>query len=101
MTEYTPDQQRVADWLVNRTQHMVGAGDDPIGFLLASYEHVHAELVEVRKLRTLCEQFVQDQRIYCPESIYQTDRVIQNAYEFIEKVCDIVGYLDTEDEDDE
>jgi hypothetical protein len=37
-------------------------------------------------------EFVESQRIGCPEIIYQTDWVIENAYEFIEDVCDIVGY---------
>lgn len=42
--------------------------------------------------------FVKEQRISCPETIYQTDRVIENAYEFIEKLCDIVGYdVDADD----
>ena len=100
-TPYSPDAQRVADWLMNRTQHQVGAGDDPIGFLLASYEQIHTELVEARKLWTMCERFIVDQRIHCAETVYQTDRVIEHAYEFIEQVCDIVGYVDLEDGEDE
>ena len=35
---YSPDEQRVVDWLIKRTGGNVGAGPDPIGFLLASYE---------------------------------------------------------------
>lgn len=100
-TPYSPDEQRVADWLMARTQHQVGAGDDPIGFVLASYELIHAELAEARKLWQLCEQFVQDQNIHCAETVYQSDRVIENAYEFIEQICDIVGYVDLEDGEDE
>lgn len=42
----------------------------------------------------LCVDFVEEQHIYCAETIYQSDRVIENAYEFIEKICDIVGYKD-------
>lgn len=33
---YSPDEQRVADWLMTVG---IGGGDDPIGFLLASYEY--------------------------------------------------------------
>lgn len=98
---YSADEQLVADWLIARTHNQVAAGDDPIGFLLASYEQIHAELTEARKLWQVCAQFIQAQNISCAETVYQTDRVIENAYEFIEQVCDVVGYVDLEDEEDE
>lgn len=47
----------------------------------------------VREIRA----FVEKQDITCAEAIYQTDNVIQNAYEFIERLADIVGYKE-EDE---
>ena len=47
-----------------------------------------------------CEKFIRDQRIHCPEAVHQTDRVIENAYEFIEGICNIVGYHRMEDDDD-
>ena len=40
----------------------------------------------------LCRAYVDNQRIGCPESIYQCDRVIENAYEFFAGMCEIVGY---------
>ena len=43
-------------------------------------------------LLELCQKFVRDNGISCPEAIYQTDRVIENAYEFIEAICELVGY---------
>lgn len=54
---------------------------------------------EVRKAKlwNLCCQFVEKNRITCSESISQCDWVIENAYEFIEKVCDVVGYYEEED----
>lgn len=52
------------------------------------------------RLFVLCEQFIQDQDIICAESIYQTDRVIENALDFIHEVCLIVGYARLEDLDD-
>lgn len=48
-----------------------------------------------------CKRFIETNRITCPETVYQTDWVIQNAYEFIEGICDIVGYKESESEDDE
>jgi hypothetical protein len=49
------------------------------------------------ELWKLCEKFIEEQRISCPETIYQSDHVIQNAYEFIEKVAATVGYYKYED----
>lgn len=57
------------------------------------------ELV-MNQLFDLCEQFIKDNKITCAEVVYQTDHVIQNAYEFIEEVCNIVGYASLEDEDE-
>ena len=42
---YSPDEAQVAKWLVDRGGF--GGGDDPIGFLLTSYEYV----VEIAKGR--------------------------------------------------
>ena len=44
------------------------------------------------KLWELCRGFVEKQKISCAETIYQCDNVIENAAEFIERICDIVGY---------
>lgn len=49
------------------------------------------------ELVAYCQKFVAEQRINCEETIYQTDRVIENAYDFIAGVCDIVGYDEDED----
>lgn len=91
-TPYTPEEQRVVDWLVARTHNTLGAGDDPIGFVLASYELIHSELQKAQALVAHCEQFIDEQHISCAEAIHQTDHVIENAHAFIEGVCDIVGY---------
>jgi hypothetical protein len=53
------------------------------------------------KLVELCTKFVTEQEITCSESVYQSDRVIENAYELIDRICKIVGfYKDPEDEDE-
>ncbi|PZR92053.1 MAG: hypothetical protein DI537_14605 [Stutzerimonas stutzeri] len=44
------------------------------------------------------KKFIKDQRISCPETVSQSDRVIVNAYDFIEGACDIVGYHQDEEE---
>jgi hypothetical protein len=44
------------------------------------------------------QAFITEQRIICPETIYQTDRVAENALPFIERLCDLVGYQ-RDDED--
>lgn len=44
------------------------------------------------KLTEYCRRFIAEQRIECAETIYQTDRVAENACEFIEGICDILGY---------
>lgn len=46
----------------------------------------------------IVKKFIDENNIACAETIYQTDRVIQNAYEFIESLCDVVGYKELEDE---
>lgn len=50
------------------------------------------EIEKHAKLWKLCERFIREQRISCEEAIYQSDWVVVNSYEFIEEVCDIVGY---------
>lgn len=52
---------------------------------------------EMVALWRTCYEFIKSQNIGCPETIYQTDWVIENAYEFIEDVCDIVGYKEDEE----
>ena len=47
-----------------------------------------------QKLWWLCKKFVVDQEITCAESVHQSDRVIENAYQLIEEICDLVGYYD-------
>jgi hypothetical protein len=51
---------------------------------------------EMAKLWQTCIDFIKEQTINCPETIYQTDWVIENAYGLIEDICDIVGYQDDE-----
>lgn len=47
------------------------------------------------------EAFIENQKITCPETISQSDRVVENSYEFIEQCCNIVGYHEEEEEEEE
>lgn len=51
------------------------------------------------ELWQFCREFVEKQNISCAEAVYQSDRVIENAYEFIEGICERVGYKEMEDEE--
>ena len=70
---YSKDEARIAVWLSIRG---VGGGDDPIGFLLASYEYLVAERNELqRKLSTLKVERVQVQ----PEDFIRTEAKARKA----------------------
>lgn len=49
-----------------------------------------------KQVYEICEKFIKDNHISCAETIYQTDWVIENAYNFIEDVCNVVGYYSDE-----
>lgn len=53
-----------------------------------------------QSLWELCQKFITDQTISCPEAICQCDRVMENAYDFIEAICGIVGYYEREDDNE-
>ncbi|OCP21999.1 MULTISPECIES: hypothetical protein [unclassified Ensifer] len=57
------------------------------------------EMLDREKLWQFCQAFIDKQNIHCAETICQTDRVIENAYEFIDGVCKIVGFKKDEDEE--
>lgn len=50
------------------------------------------------KLYKLCIKFINDNEILAPECIYQNDHVIEKAYSFIENICDLIGYVDIDDD---
>ena len=55
------------------------------------------EQLQALELIAHCKKFITDQGIDCAETIYQTDWVIENAYEFIQEICEIVGYKECEE----
>jgi hypothetical protein len=58
---YTADEKRVADYIVALTDGAIGAGSDPIGFLLASHNYIqqqrHKLVLENRILRQVRDTF--------------------------------------------
>jgi len=51
------------------------------------------------ELLKVCMDFIQKYEITCPEVIYQSDRVITNSQELIEKICNVIGYYELDEED--
>lgn len=47
----------------------------------------------------VCQQFINQYEVSCPENIYQSDRVVLNAQQFIEEICNIVGYAEVKEDD--
>jgi hypothetical protein len=54
----------------------------------------HPTVKDMALLHSVCKKFIEENNITCSESVYQNDKVILNAYSFIEQICDIVGYDD-------
>lgn len=59
------------------------------------------EFRQLAKMKAVIHNFIEEQDIHCAETIYQMDNVIENAYEFIQELVELVGYKKDEDDDDE
>ena len=53
---------------------------------------------EMAALWNACFNFIKKHDIGCAEQIWQTDSVLIAAPELVEEVCEIVGYVEYEDE---
>jgi hypothetical protein len=49
----------------------------------------------------MCQAWIAEREITCAESVYQCDQIALDSLEFIESVCDIVGYAEFEEDEDE
>jgi hypothetical protein len=56
-------------------------------------------LGKLRKLENIVVEFIEKQEISCPECVSQSDRVIENAYDFIAELCNVAGYYDDGEDD--
>lgn len=61
---HVSDRQRVVDWLAEHASD-VGAGDDPIGFILASYDLKIAEMNQMQATVASLEAIVNQSRKTC------------------------------------
>lgn len=52
------------------------------------------------RLWALCEKFIADRRVICPEATVE-DRVYEHAPELVAQIAEIVGYLRDKDEEEE
>jgi hypothetical protein len=57
------------------------------------------EFRDLAKMKAIIQNFVEEHGIWVEETIYQTDRVIINAYDFIRDLVEIVGYKKDDDAD--
>lgn len=53
-----------------------------------------------QKLLEIVRAFVAKHDITCEETIFQTDRVIENAYDFMADLVKVAGFAPSEDDDD-
>ena len=48
-------------------------------------------------IRKRIDEFVQENKIYCSDTIYQSDRVIENAYTFLDDIITLSGFYQDAD----
>jgi len=53
---------------------------------------------DARKMWEVCVSFIKEHEIRCAETIYQCDGPQIAATEFIEILCETIGYLPNEDD---
>jgi hypothetical protein len=93
-TEYRLEGGRTEAYCMSSGECFIGGAESS-----EAREELLVYPVNAEALYLHCAKFKTDQRIDCSETVYQTDRVIQNAYEFIDGVCEIIGYPKDEDEE--
>lgn len=54
---------------------------------------------QLKKLWAAVTAFVDRHDISCGEVVYQSDRVIENAYELVNELAQVVGYAQVEEDD--
>lgn len=51
-------------------------------------------VAEALALRAIVKKFIEYNKIRCAESVYQTDCIAENSLDFIEELCEVVGYYE-------
>jgi len=49
-------------------------------------------MTKEQELFKLCTKFIEDNKISHAEQVYQNDKLVTKYYQFVESICDIVGY---------
>ena len=57
-------------------------------------ESAESRAALAEKVLCIVDRFIVEQRITCVETIYQTDRVSENACEFIDRICAVAGFAE-------
>jgi len=60
---------------------------------------VMTDMEKAEAVLALVDAFIVKQAITCAETVYQSDRVIEAAYEFIESLCNVAGYMEIDDDE--
>lgn len=106
LREYSDMPSDVIDWRYSGGPEGYAEDHDGTGFEIPQGEIVTnaptvMDVDPKDALWALAQTFINEQHIRCGETIYQSDRVIQNGYEFIHEVCKTVGFFkDPDDEGD-
>lgn len=61
---YSKDEDRVAEWLVDKTG--IGGGDDPIGFILVSHEYIAASNRRLRSALNIAWDYINSRADHFP-----------------------------------
>ncbi len=78
-SNYSLEEQRVVDYLLEITDNQIGAGDDPIGFLIASHSSIRNELVAHTRLVAHLKLMIEDPGCKgCPVASSRVLRVLGN-----------------------
>ena len=57
------------------------------------------ELDDLEELYEICKTFISKHNISCPDAICQVDSILLDADNLIEKICEVVGYVNDGEED--
>lgn len=77
---YTRDEQRVADYIVERSGNNMGGGFDPIGFLIASHSYLGDQLKELTSAQSAFALIKQDAELLLDNAAAasQESRLLRN-----------------------
>jgi hypothetical protein len=89
------DQYIITEKLAKEVSEILERADrQPNKYALIKLLSSHPYNPQAEPLKKIVTDFVLKNEIGSSETIYQCDHVIENALEFIESLCDIVGYYD-------